>query len=250
MDLIKQFVLENLNVLTYAHFDMANEEIPAWATALKTWRVRMYGSQPKMEAATNFVLSQIKISRMERGKVHPLDDLNSLEFDALLGVFDWSVLDFQRETGLQVGLATPILMSERLAQANKKRLIDHAAPVGFHLVEVVAASAGMPVTYPVPDSIWRKGARVYKIAGDSMETPSGGLKDGDWVVVDTTQKHVQEGKVYCLEIIGNGHTIKRARKLGGKWWLTSDNSVHKSFQADEAIVIGLVYSRLTSEDVR
>jgi hypothetical protein len=78
------------------------ENLPPWATALREWRIRVYKSQPRMESATGDVLSQSKISRLERGLVHPVDDLNSIEFSALLKAFSWTLEDFTRETGIRL----------------------------------------------------------------------------------------------------------------------------------------------------
>jgi hypothetical protein len=80
---------------------MTDSELPQWAMVIKTWRERIYGSQPRMEAATNDVLIQTKISRIERGLVHPVNDLNSVEFFALLEAFEWSIEDFEHHTGLK-----------------------------------------------------------------------------------------------------------------------------------------------------
>lgn len=80
---------------------MTEIAIPHWAMVIKQWRERLYGSQPRMEAATNDVLIQTKISRLERGLVHPIDDLNAKEFLALLEAFDWTLEDFEQYTGLE-----------------------------------------------------------------------------------------------------------------------------------------------------
>jgi hypothetical protein len=91
-------------VLTTSHnllVIMNSPEIPLWAKIIKDWRVRLYGSQPKMEAATFDVLSQTKISRLENGLTHPVTDLNTEEFLALLEAFDWTIEDFEEQTNLE-----------------------------------------------------------------------------------------------------------------------------------------------------
>lgn len=69
------------------------------------------------------------------------------------------------------------------------------------------------------------------------------LKNGDIVLVDTGLHSLMEGKIFVVEIIGDGYCIKRARKLGGRWWLMSDNPdpQYAPLQPKEARIIGLVY---------
>jgi transcriptional regulator with XRE-family HTH domain len=108
--------------LLYA-FDMPieNADLPKWALAIRDWRVRIYKSQPKLEEATNEVLSQTTISRLERAEKTP-DMLTVTEFFALLKAFDWTIEDYERETGLKI---SPILIhSIRHALESDKKAAD------------------------------------------------------------------------------------------------------------------------------
>jgi SOS-response transcriptional repressor LexA len=43
------------------------------------------------------------------------------------------------------------------------------------------------------------------------------IRDGDLVLVDTNLTELHPGKVYVVEILGDGLTVKEARQLGGEW---------------------------------
>lgn len=243
MDLLNQSVLANCSIYLYAVEMKPKDDLPRWAQAIATWRERVYVSQGRMEAATGDVLSQIKISRMERGKTHPINDLNTAELNALLDAFSWTPTDFTHETGLMFPPVEAILW-----KPNKKT--DRAVPVGYHLVEVLGvAAAGFPQTYPVPNRLKRPGARVFQVEGNSMNGGSKPIYDGDHVLVDTTLKNLQEGKVFVLEILGNGFTVKRSRKIRESWVLMSDNPDYETFVPEETRVIGQVYRRLADEEI-
>jgi hypothetical protein len=120
MTSLRLTALPNLPVSSYPVAMSAN--LPPWAIALREWRVRVFGSQPRMESATNDVLSQSKISRLERAVVHPIDDLNPVEFAALLKAFSWTLDDFTRETGIQI---TEDLLLEREAGIVELSISDY-----------------------------------------------------------------------------------------------------------------------------
>lgn len=206
--------------------------VPTWAVVLEKRREIVERSQE--EIANDAGFSQAYYSKIARGA----QGLTKLSQEYLMGLaraLKWTLEDMQQATGIDLGV------SEK----------PSAVMTGFHMVEVLEASAGMPSTYPVPDEVWRRGSRVFKVSGDSMNTGSpDSLQDGEWVLVDKSLNIIQEGKIYCLHIKGNGYTIKRARKLGGTWWLTSDNPKFESFQPDEAEIIGQVYKSLSVKDIR
>ena len=219
---------------------------PAWANRIRTRRAELDNkSQLEIEAETDGVLYQRLMSRIENGTKNPIE-LEVSQFAAFLQSLKWTVDDFIRETGLEVPLIFPVLIAE--AEQNRINAFglavnDHALPVGFHLAPIIGvASGGNPEAYPVPSNIWRRGTRVFEITGDSMTTGDpDSLRDGDWVYVDSFQTQLLDNKMFCVEVIGNGYTVKRARRLNGAWFLMSDNPLHASLKPDEARVIGQVY---------
>jgi repressor LexA len=68
------------------------------------------------------------------------------------------------------------------------------------------------------------------------------IRDGDLVLVDTNLSELHPGKVYVVEILGDGLTVKEARQLGGEWFLMPWNPQHPPLRAEEARVLGEVYA--------
>ena len=62
--------------------------------------------------------------------------------------------------------------------------------------------------------------RCARVAGDSM-TPA--LRDGDLAAVDRGRTEPIEGEVFAVRTAA-GLAVKRLRRLGGRWHLTSDNA--------------------------
>lgn len=81
---------------------------------------------------------------------------------------------------------------------------------------------------------------ALRVNGASMEP---GLYDGDLVVVNTDETTPRDGEVFVINYEGEA-VIKRLRRDGGLWWLSSDNSDKRIFadkHCDEhALVIGRV----------
>ncbi len=112
------------------------------------------------------------------------------------------------------------------------------------------AAGGKPYEYPVPRSLWRPGGAVFMVEGNSMDDGTErAIRDGDMVLVDTTLTHLQTGKLYVLEIIGDGYTIKQARKLNGEWVWLPFNPEHPALHPKEVRVVGQVYKVLRAGDV-
>jgi hypothetical protein len=110
--------------LDYASCVEKKAAVPHWATVISEWRFKLYRSQPRMEAATNDVLSQNKISRLERGLTHPVEDLNTDEFLALLEAFKWSINDFERETQLSAPARLKVWIQED-PTTTRTRMLEH-----------------------------------------------------------------------------------------------------------------------------
>lgn len=66
---------------------------------------------------------------------------------------------------------------------------------------------------------------VREVDGSSMESA---LFDGDYVLIDLANKTLQHGSVYQLVVDGQ-MLIKRLRKRGGLWWITSDNAAYSKY---------------------
>ena len=68
------------------------------------------------------------------------------------------------------------------------------------------------------------------------------IREGDMVLVDTSVKELKPGGLYVLEIVGDGYTLKEARKLNGEWVFMPWNPKHPAVRPDEVKVVGKVYA--------
>ena len=216
------------------------KEKPVYGRAIAARRGYLSKSLMDIERDSNGVLYTKLLSRVENGEKH----VRTLEIDelrVLLVQLDWTLEDFIRETGvtLRLNRASSVSSHEN----------DRVIPTGYTMIPVMEAQAGSPETYPVPDGVKRRpGTRAFIVRGDSM-VPT--FVDGDALLIDPNMTNLQEGKIFVLEVIGNGHCVKRVRKIGGEWVLDSDNPAHGLYRPDEVNVIGQVYIRLpAAETVR
>ena len=53
-----------------------------------------------------------------------------------------------------------------------------------------------------------------------------------------------------MEIIGDGITIKRARRVGNRWILVSDNPKGPILEPEEVKVLGEVYRKISIREVK
>lgn len=81
---------------------------------------------------------------------------------------------------------------------------------------------------------------AVRVNGESMAP---GLYDGDLVVINTDEVDPRDGEVFVINYEGEA-VIKRLRRDGGQWWLSSDNPDKRLYgdkRCDEhAIIIGRV----------
>jgi repressor LexA len=204
-----------------------------WADKLKNRRLELGITQE--ELALRADLSPSTITKIERGVHHP-NKVTTKNLRSFIRALEWSPAQFQLETGIDLDLGH-----------------DHADPVdGFRFAPILGvASAGRPHDYPVPSHIYRPGMAVYQVSGESMHTGApDSLNDGDYVFIDTCLNNLKDGYVYVLEIIGDGFTIKRARRLNGEWLLMSDNPSYGILKASEVRVIGEVFSALGQKNLK
>lgn len=128
-------------------------------------------------------------------------------------------------------------------------------PGGMVMVPIVGlANGGRPDDYALPvDPKLLRGdnTRAYQVQGNSMEIGEReGIRDGTWVLVDTGTTEPVNGKVFLLEIIGDGMTVKRLRSVGDGWLFLSDNpNASEAWRDDQVRIIGRVYKRANFDDV-
>jgi SOS-response transcriptional repressor LexA len=210
-------------------------EKPRWAIAIQNRRDKLNVSQERL--ALEMDVSPSLITKIERG-AHDFRKMTVKNFEALLKALNWTVADFERETETKFDALTTSAYLE-----------DSASMVGYHLVPIIGvAEAGFPETYPVPNKLKRSGTRVFQVHGHSMDGGNKPIRDGDHLLIDINQTDLVDGKVYVIELIGNGFCVKRARQKKGDWWLESDNTEYATYAPEEAQIIGRVYHRMSGDD--
>jgi repressor LexA len=180
------------------------------------------------------------LSSLEIGNVSPTQ-LRSDRFFALLQALRWTPEEFSQSTGLELPL---------LYQPSGKPLEEVV-----YMPVVASGTAGRPWpnegVLPVPRSLVRPGSILIRVEGDSMDSgDESGLRDGDLVLVDQSLQDLKPGKVYALEILGDGIAIKRAFQTKKGWIFVSDNPRGPILEPDEVVVLGEVYRKISIREVQ
>lgn len=116
---------------------------------------------------------------------------------------------------------TPTPYGDEFKQIRRAEFKLSAGASGF-AIEYLNGEA--PPIFFRSDWLASRGYRPDKLlavaaSGRSMEP---GLYDGDLVVVDTGDIRAVDGRVVAADYDGE-FTIKRLKRDGGQWWLSSDN---------------------------
>lgn len=193
--------------------------------------------------------SQQTLSRWESDRTGAIIAASSpARIRSLARVLQWTLEEFSTKVGV------PAVGWELVAPR------DDAAPTrlvgGLVIVPVVGlANGGRPSEYglPVEPSLVRgDNTRAFQVEGDSMANAAGGgIRDGNWVLVDTSLTTPVNGRVFLLEIIGDGMTVKRLRRVGDAWIFMSDNpAVGESWREDQVAIVGQVYGRVDFAEIQ
>lgn len=117
-------------------------------------------------------------------------------------------------TGGRPGVSIPLYDVEGAAGAGRC-LAEEEVHAWFHLPAEAVKSMGLPADQTVG----------IKVRGDSM-LPT--LDDGDWVLVDLTQRDPGREGVF-LVLVDDERRIKRMQRVaGGAWMLISDNARYQN----------------------
>lgn len=99
------------------------------------------------------------------------------------------------------------------------------------------------ITFANPESV-----KMLRVFGDSMEPT---LKDGDWVLVDTSRNAVDSDGMFLIRMT-SGLAVKRIQNtIGSDIVIKSDNSKYDNItaSASDVYVVGKVIYTLTAEKV-
>lgn len=191
--------------------------------------------------------SQQTLSRWESDKTGAVIGASSpARLRALAKLLQWTAEEFEENVGVPVAsgrAATP--------QDNRLQLVG-----GLVMVPVVGvANGGPPSDYgvpAVPELVRGDNTRAYLVEGDSMAIGErDGIRDGDWVLVDTSITEPKSGYVFLLEIIGDGMTVKRLKRVEGDWLFMSDNpAADETWRPDQVRIVGHVYGKVDFTEIR
>lgn len=188
--------------------------------------------------------SQQTLSRWESDKTGAIIGASSpARLRALATALQWSSDEFEDSVGVPLGAG-------RAIESGKVKLVG-----GLVMVPLVGvANGGMPTEYvlPVKPSLVRGGnTRAFQVSGNSMAVgPDGGIQDGDWVLVDIALRQPVNGKVFLLEVIGDGMTVKRLRNVDGQWVFMSDNpEAGEAWREDQVRIVGRVYGKVDYTEI-
>ena len=172
-----------------------------WAAALRERRNAFGMSQQNVVDASGGKLYQAEVSRLERGIVHPTEDLSLEKFFALLDVLEWSLDAFSEATGLTLPFS-----SQEQAEALEAASRLEVRPQWLEFPVYGAVAAGKKATEPLKDEhiyiprekLRARGAdpeniQVYLVNGDCMISNEAqriqkNIAPGDYVAVDRSRK--------------------------------------------------------------
>ena len=150
------------------------ERDPAWRWVLKRRREALGLSQEVLAANTGDLMKQSDVSRIENAHRHPIYDLTVAQLYAYITALEWTVDEFEEETGLRPMSGQPLVRVE--PEDDKRRHVPVydgvGAGPGFSFGEVID-------TVSVPKH-WKGNYCAFVVRGDSM-SPT--IQSGAVVVV-------------------------------------------------------------------
>lgn len=177
--------------------------LAGWAKALFQRRMDLgRPSQERIAADAGDLLTQTDVSRLERGLLHPIDDLSVSQLNAYIGALKWTVDEFIKETGLSVpwyGISASASVKD--APQIATRTIDVLDGVGAG----PGYDDGRKVGKIKIPATWKELHGAYLVHGDSMAPD---IRDGDKVVVKITEA-VELGDIVVVYHPDHGMIVKK-----------------------------------------
>jgi repressor LexA len=200
---------------------------PKWARRLIEARKALGLTQE--EVALRADVSPSLVAKLEQGRQN-IQSMQLENYVRLCRVLGLDPVAFAAEVGVEL----PSSVGVRPAKV----------PSDLRMMPVLGVAAGgKPFEYPVPAELWRPNGVVFIVDGDSMDDGTErAIKDGEMLLVDTSLTDLQSGKLYVVEIIGDGYTVKEARRINGEWVFLPWNPNYPVLKPHEARVVGQVYA--------
>lgn len=212
--------------------------------------------QLELDNARSFkAFSQSSLSRWELDRTGAaIESAHAKSLRSLAYLLKWASDEFEAHVGVPIGRGPhfddPLEVEDFQLPGRQVRLVG-----GLVMVPVVGvANGGKPAEYGIPvrpDLVRGDNTRSYQVEGDSMAIGErDGIRDGEWVLVDRSLTKPANGKVFLLEILGDGMTVKRLRQVAGEWFFLSDNpEVGESWRHDQVRIIGQVYGKVDFAEI-
>lgn len=181
---------------------VSNATKPRWADAIYRRRFNELGiSQEMVVGLSGDALTQSDVSRLERGLLHPVEQLPVAKFFGLLRGLNWTVEQFATATGIE-----PPFTSRAQAEAIAATEYLQVRPDYIEFPVYETASAGVADAEPIEGGVAfipkakliEKGADprhvvVYRVNGDCMVSAEArnierNIVHGDNVAVDTRRR--------------------------------------------------------------
>jgi predicted transcriptional regulator len=207
------------------------ESLPTWAVALKQRRaIELSLSQEEIALRTNGSLHQLRVSRAERGHIHPTKDLSSEELWSLIKSLEWSGEEFEDATGLKIpGF-----------QRRTKSALDEAleamtyleADIDWVPIEVVGV-----VDANFDDTVQNKSLNKVamfprdKLKGSDLKKVKAYFVNGDCMISDEArrmEKSIAPGDYIAVEL---GRPVEVGEVVVG-WWVKKRKMIVKRFGLD------------------
>ena len=238
---------------------MARLADTGWAEALRDRRGTFGMSQQDVVVASGGGLNQAKVSRMEQGVVHPVEDLSMGEFFSLLKALEWTLKQFSEATGLDFPFA-----SQDQAEALEAASRLEVRPQWLEFPVYGSVSAGKMDTEPLEneliyiprEKLRAKGAnpdniKVYLVNGDCMISNEAqriqkNIAPGDYVAVDSDRKPQPGDVVVAWWPKEEKMVVKRYKIEGKEIVLYPVNPAHPNLVLDreeDVYIIGTVVWR-------
>ncbi|WP_407541458.1 helix-turn-helix transcriptional regulator [Deinococcus radiomollis] len=211
-------------------------EIPAWARALKLRRVEIGLSQEDVAVASNDVIQQSTISALEVGKTS-LTEVSFVRVVALAKALNWSLVELQRATGVDLGITGLKLASDRSMPVYPLSATAHP--------EYPGSAVGIEDVPPTT----RSNTLIVRADTEEMNGVSpASIRKGEHVYIHLGSTQPTVGYVYAIQSENQVHLRRYEEGRFGPVWVSENRNTYEDIPGSEASILGLVY--LVTSDPR
>lgn len=223
-----------LATMTQPRSKLKARDIPAWSTALRVRRTQLGLSQEGVADASEDGISQKAVSDLETGRVH-LTDMALGRVVALARALNWSLVELQRSTGVDLGIMDATLIAEGSADVY---------PLAAALTP---QNPGVAVAHDAIAPGIRKPLLLQADTDEMQGTSPASIRPGSVLHIDQADTTPEEGRVYVITDQEGAHVrLYTTTRLGPVF--RAENRQHEDIPAAEARIVGRVVSVATDYD--